>query len=49
MTFVDEQSMPPPDDILTQTLRTYCITQSEGRVFNVMKIGLHIPYTTADI
>jgi len=37
------------DDIFTLALRTYCITQSEGRIFNVMKIGVHTQYTTADI
>jgi len=46
MTFIDD-AVTTEDDRFTQALRTHCITQSEGQVFNVMKIGTQ--YTTADI
>jgi hypothetical protein len=46
MTFIND-AVTTEDDRFTQALRTHCITQSEGQVFNVMKIGTQ--YTTADI
>jgi hypothetical protein len=48
MTFIDDR-VTAEDDVFTQALRTYCITQSDGRILNIMKIGVHTQYTTADI
>jgi hypothetical protein len=47
MTFINDPGTTE-DDIFTLALRTYCINRSEGRIFNVMKIGVQ-QYTTADI